>query len=533
MGISQTEAVTSGTRMWKTLYLLFLSSTMVSAHEAVDLFLTDEAIKLLQVDNIQNLEKNLLDVKALKAEREQEVEALKAELESTKGAHAAQMAELKSSHAEELEKQRSTLQGKIDKSWTLVGFMMKVLKKSNGAAKAREKLMGTQAAMLSQLKAELAECKENIGESLKMVRDSQEVIQGQRETIEDLESVVVEESSLNAAYQKIRDADCDLPRYLASITTTLSTQQEEIQNLKKAVSSENNVADLLAGINNATHRGAEIVAAVQGNWGILEECQGVLEKQSYSLDLLRTLASERVTRDNSLSFKQNGDGQIIAADFCQCIPEPPKLSLPNLAVSLSLAKVDDVWSATTMWSAWEYNNCKRKTMGHGVIIDFGSGSKTRRRLKSVDDDVWEEEVEEVSCTPQLPPARCFNYQVLDSPTRKSTYTSQSPAYCDKSNHDHIHSDWKGAGWYRITGAAGTQLADTQVPSRKSCGTHATGSLIGGHPSVQQGEVSRSVHFNLDSSPAWQTTTVRVINCGPYYVYHLSEVSVCQSSYCTI
>merc|ERR1711962_1946621 len=131
----------SGARMWKTLYLLFLSSTMVSAHEAVDLFLTDEAIKLLQVDNIQNLEKNLLDVKALKAE-----------LESTKGAHAAQIAELKSSHAEELEKQRSTMQGKIDKSWTLVGFMMKVLKKSNGAAKAREKLMGTQAAMLSQLK---------------------------------------------------------------------------------------------------------------------------------------------------------------------------------------------------------------------------------------------------------------------------------------------------------------------------------------------------------------------------------------------
>merc|ERR1712165_172946 len=192
----------SGTRMWKTLYLLFLSSaTIVSAHEAVDLFLTDEAIKLLQVDNIQNLEKNLLDVKALKAEREQEVEALKAELESTKGAHAAQMAELKSSHAEEQERQRSTLQGKVDKSWTLVEFVMKVLKKSNGAARAREDLMGTQAAMLGQLKAELAECKENIGESLKMVRDSQ------------------------------------------------YTQQVEIQNLKKAVSSGNTVVDLLAGIN--------------------------------------------------------------------------------------------------------------------------------------------------------------------------------------------------------------------------------------------------------------------------------------------
>merc|ERR1711872_1073801 len=402
MGIHKLKQSPGGARMWKTLYLLSLSSTMVSAHEAVDLFLTDEAIKLLQVDNIQNLEKNLLDVDALKAEREQEVEALKAELESMKGAHAAQMAEMKSSHSEELEKQRSTLQGKVDKSWALVGFMMKVLKKSNGAARAREELMGTQAAMLSQLKAELAECKENIGESLKMVRDSQEVIQGQRETIEDLESVVVEESSPNAAYQKIRDADCDLPGYLASITTTLSTQQEEIQNLKKAVSKGNTVVDLLAGINNATNRGAGIVTAVQGNWGILEECQDVLEKQSSSLDLLRTLASERVTRDNSLRFKQNGEGQIIAADFCQCIPELPRLSSPNLAVSLSLAKVNDAWSAT--WSAWEYNYCERKSIDNGDTIDYGYGSKTRRRLKALDDEIWEEDVEEVPCT--RPPAQC-------------------------------------------------------------------------------------------------------------------------------
>merc|ERR1712165_207879 len=504
----------SGTRMWKTLYLLFLSSaTMVSAHEAVDLFLTDEAIKLLQVDNIQNLEKNLVDVKALKAEREQEVEALKAELESTKGAHAAQMAELKSSHAEELEKQRSTLQGKIDKSWTLVGFMMKVLEKSNGAARAREELMGTQAAMLSQVKAELADCKENIGESLKMVRDSQDVIQGPRETIEDLESVVVKESSLNAAYQKIRDADCDLPRYLASITTTLSTQQEEIQNLKKAVSRGNTVVDLLAGINNATNRGAEIVTTVQGNWGILKECQDVLEKQSSSLDLLRTLASERVTRDNSLSFKQNGEGQIIAADFCQCIPEPPKFSWPNLD-GLSLTKVNSVWSATTTWSAWEYNNCERKRMDNGFIIDFGSGSKTRRRLKSVDAEVWEEDVEEVSCTPQLPLAQCFNYQELDSPTRKSSYTQTTSFGDDSSNK----RDWRGTQWYRVTGGAGTKLAETKS-AEGHCGARYTGWLVGGHPSVGQGEVSRKISFGHHGE-----LTAKIINCGSYYVYHLPDLS---------
>jgi len=164
--------------------------------------------------------KNLLGVKAEKAEKEQEVEALKAELELAKNNHATQMAKMKSSHAEELEKLRSTLQGKVDKSWTLVDFMMKVLKKTQGAAKAREDLIDTQATMVSQLKAEVGECKENIRDNLKMVRDSQAVIQEQQKTIEDLKSVVSKESSLNAAYQQMRDADCD---YLAPIITITSS----------------------------------------------------------------------------------------------------------------------------------------------------------------------------------------------------------------------------------------------------------------------------------------------------------------------
>merc|ERR1712012_1325997 len=167
------------------------------------------------------------------------------------------------------------------------------------------------------------------------------VIQGQQSTIEDLKSVIIDESSLNAAYQKIRDTDCDIPGYFkatfTTFTSTMSTQQEEIENLKEAIAGEKTVADLLVGINNTATRGAEIVHTEQGNWGILEQFQDVLEKQSSSLDLLRTLASERVTRDNSLRFKQDPEGHIVAADFCQCIPDPSELSSPNLeSVSLSL-----------------------------------------------------------------------------------------------------------------------------------------------------------------------------------------------------
>merc|ERR1712012_1172263 len=291
------------------------------------------------------------------------------------------------------------------------------------------------------------ECKENIRDNLKMVRDSQAVIQVQKKTIEDLKSVVSKESSLNAAYQQMRDADCD---YLAPIITTISTQREEIENLKKALFGEQTVTNLLNEVNNAANSGAAIATTQQhDNWGILEECQDVLKKQSSSLDLLRTLASERVTRDDSLRFKQDGEGHIVAADFCQCIPDPTELSS---SVAITLSKVNNGWSP--MWTAWEYKNCERRTVSDGTRVDVGDGSKTRRRLKSLDAESWEEDIEEVSCSP----SQCLNYNELSSPSRKSSYTS-STGYCDNSGRTR---DWKGAGWYRITGGAGTRLADTQV-----------------------------------------------------------------------
>jgi len=519
--------------MWRSFILLLISATTGWANEAVDLSLAEKAVKLLQIENVQRLKKSLHQTETLLKEKDQELEALKVEsdqvvktlqveLENTKSSHATQMADLKSAHdtqmantksrlAEEMEKQRSSLQEEIDKSWTLVDFMMEVVKKSKEAAKTREELVNSQAIMLGQLKEEVAECKENIGDSLKMVRDSKVVIMGQQNTIEDLKSVVLEESSLIAAYQNISNTDCEIPGYyeatFTTFTTTLSTQQEEIENLKEALAGKNNVADLLIRIKNTATRGAEIVMAEHDNWGILEQCQDVLEKQSSSLDLLRTLASERVTRDNSLRFKQDADGHIVAADFCQCIPDPPELSSPNLeTVSLSLTLINNTWSP--MWTAWEYNNCERKTSSNGDGVDIGNGHKTRRRLKALDAESWEEDVEEIPCAP----AQCLNYKELNSPTRKST----SPTTSYKCDDRSLSRDWKGTGWYRITGGAGTQLADTLVP-QSHCGTARTGSLTGGHPTVEQGEVTRTVNFNWNGNPAHFKRSVRVINCGSYYV----------------
>ena len=93
-------------------------------------------------------------------------------------------------------------------------------------------------------------------------------------------------------------------------------------------------------------------------------------------------------------------------------------------------------------------------------------------------------------------------------------------------------DWKGAGWYRITGGAGTKLADFVVDIQK-CGTDASGWMSGGHPTVFQGEVTRTVNFNYhrNSGGRWRIS-IRVINCNTHYVYYLEEVPHCVLGYCT-
>ena len=112
---------------------------------------------------------------------------------------------------------------------------------------------------------------------------------------------------------------------------------------------------------------------------------------------------------------------------------------------------------------------------------------------------------------------CLNYKELNSPTRRST--NAKSGHCDKRNARKRKRDWKGPGWYRITGEAGTKLVDSEVED-KHCGTHATGWMDGGHPTVAEGEVNRTVNFNYVGNNAWNSRNIKVVNCNTHYVYYL-------------
>ena len=118
-------------------------------------------------------------------------------------------------------------------------------------------------------------------------------------------------------------------------------------------------------------------------------------------------------------------------------------------------------------------------------------------------------------------SECQNYQSLNSADRKITYTTFH-GYCDSSISQR---------WYRFEGAAGTRMPTSCTPGVR-CSTHATSWLTNGHPSVADGEVTRRVCFSYSGYCCYSSiSSIKVRNCGSYYVYYLIPIGACYYRYC--
>ena len=116
---------------------------------------------------------------------------------------------------------------------------------------------------------------------------------------------------------------------------------------------------------------------------------------------------------------------------------------------------------------------------------------------------------------------CSNYNVLSAADRAMNYTNRNILKCDK---------FLTRRWYRFQGAAGIEMPTSCVPHHH-CGTHASGWLRGGHPSVVQGVVSRKVCFHWTKTCCEFSSNIRVRNCGGFYVYELEPTPLCHLRYC--
>ncbi|XP_016296070.1 uromodulin [Sinocyclocheilus anshuiensis] len=120
---------------------------------------------------------------------------------------------------------------------------------------------------------------------------------------------------------------------------------------------------------------------------------------------------------------------------------------------------------------------------------------------------------------------CYNYTILDEPWRATNNTNATVTKCDTS------VTW--SGWYRLfINGLSAQIPDTCVV-RYSCGTHIPLRIHGGHPSLQDGVVTRDVcgHWDNYCCYFW-SFPIKVKACpGNYYVYELVRPTRCDSAYC--
>ncbi|XP_032871843.1 pancreatic secretory granule membrane major glycoprotein GP2-like [Amblyraja radiata] len=91
------------------------------------------------------------------------------------------------------------------------------------------------------------------------------------------------------------------------------------------------------------------------------------------------------------------------------------------------------------------------------------------------------------------------------------------------------------GWYRFSSYDNVTIPESVVP-RYRCSGWSPGWLNGSHPSVEDGEVNRTVCFhwvnhggNDDTCPRHQE--IKIKKCSSYFVYFLKPISWSYSVYC--
>ncbi|XP_039514814.1 adhesion G-protein coupled receptor G2-like [Pimephales promelas] len=119
---------------------------------------------------------------------------------------------------------------------------------------------------------------------------------------------------------------------------------------------------------------------------------------------------------------------------------------------------------------------------------------------------------------------CYNYTVLDDPRRATSYTYTS-SMCD------ISVSW--SGWYRLFYyGLNVQIPDTCVATYR-CGTAAPLWIRGGHPTIEDGVVTRDVCSHWSNNCCiFGSFPIKIKACpGNYYVYELVSPTLCNSAYC--
>ncbi|XP_051883992.1 uromodulin-like [Pristis pectinata] len=120
---------------------------------------------------------------------------------------------------------------------------------------------------------------------------------------------------------------------------------------------------------------------------------------------------------------------------------------------------------------------------------------------------------------------CVTHTVLDQPWRSTNCSDTECTGRWMDDRDLV------LGWYRFNSSGSRKIPETVVPVNH-CSGERPGWLNGAHPSVGEGEVTRTVCFTWDGNTCDREQAIRVKNCSGYFVYQLKPPPYSRSVYCT-
>ena len=120
---------------------------------------------------------------------------------------------------------------------------------------------------------------------------------------------------------------------------------------------------------------------------------------------------------------------------------------------------------------------------------------------------------------------CRSYRILPGATTRRVTSSRAGRRSACDNRLPMK-------WYRMPGRGSPKMPETCVAKRK-CGTHAPGWLHGGHPIKIGSTVRREVCFHWKANCCQWMRSIRVKNCGSFFVYELKRTPACNLRYCKV
>ncbi|UJR17409.1 hypothetical protein I4U23_004304 [Adineta vaga] len=122
------------------------------------------------------------------------------------------------------------------------------------------------------------------------------------------------------------------------------------------------------------------------------------------------------------------------------------------------------------------------------------------------------------------PIQCYSYMTLNDVSRNV----QNSYSCCYSPYDTSLV----AGWYRVSGSSGTQIATTPIYTTSTCGSSYPGYFNGSLPSTIGGLTTGNACFYTGAFCGYSVSPISAMNCSGYYIFYLVPTSSTSYRYCT-